>query len=120
MNAAEIAKRIEAERREWFDAEGFSFELRRPTSIDLIRLRDGCKTSAELNYKVAVHGIKDWRGVKLDDLLEEGGDSEEVPFDEILVDPLLSSNMALAIKISGRLFEMAADRKAREDSEKKA
>ena len=119
MDAAEIARRIEAERREWFECEGFRFQLRRPTNIDLIRLRDGCKNSAELNYKVATHGIKDWEGIKLCNLLEDG-DNSLVPFDATLVDPLLANNMKIATAVAVRLFELFAERKAKEDAEKKA
>lgn len=119
MDAAEIAKRIEADRREWLSCDDFSFEIRRPANIDLIRLRDGCKTSAELNYRVAVHGIKDWKGIQLKHLFE-GGDEEAADFDPALVDLFLSENMSIATAVAKRLFELFAERKAKEDTEKKA
>lgn len=58
----------------------FTFTIRRPTEMELIRLRSGESRSIELNLDIVQSHVIGWAGVLESDIVADGA-SDAVPFD---------------------------------------
>lgn len=126
MDAAEIARRAEAAREFSHVVDGRSYKLRLPTRVQMQMLvLDHVPTTAEkgeywdrLRRPALELALFGWDGVRLGDLLPDGGDEAQA-FDRVLVPVLFESHPNVEDELGLELIKRMAERTARREADEK-
>lgn len=102
MDVAELKKKAEQGRLSWHEFGDKSFQIKRPTQLDLIEL-SGKKTGAHTMLETAENYVVDWKGFTPTDFGEEGG--EAVPFDKDLMRMYLEDHFKIANDLLNKVWE---------------
>lgn len=103
MAASPLLARLIAARESWIECGRLGFKLRRPTEMELIRMRRGDRI--ELGLDAIRRCVADWKGVTEADLIPSGGDAA-VPFDGELYGAWIEDHPELWQPISDRLYDL--------------
>lgn len=103
MDLAELKKKAQEGRLSWHEFGDKSFQIKRPTQLDLIEL-SGKKTGAHTMLETADAYVADWKGFTPADFDLEG--DEAVPFDKDLLKIYLEDNFKLANDLLNKVWEL--------------
>jgi len=104
--ASILLKRTHAAREGWLELDSTKkLKLRRPTEVELVRLRRGAADGIELGLEVIESSAVDWEGFREADFVPSGSD-DAVAFDRALYREWVGDRPHLWQAISDRLFGM--------------
>lgn len=98
-----LVKRLLEARQFWVDAGRFRFHVRRPTEMQLMRMRRG--NQIEIGLEIVRDQVIGWEGVTEADLVPAGG-GEAVAFDALLYRTWIEDRPDLWQAIADRMFEV--------------
>lgn len=101
MSDKTLLARLVAARESWVDAGRLRFKLRRPTEMELIRMRQGDRVA--LGLDAIQRCVVDWQGVTEADIVPSGA-SDPAPFDAALYAEWVADHPELWQPISNALY----------------